>query len=107
MSIFQEYEETRDDIGHEMFDTIQKYLDAVSPLENYDKYNEELRQYKDLEGQDYINKMEEKPPVFSRCRTLCFAHLRLFTVYIISHSQEKCNILQKIVLFALATERKA
>lgn len=59
MSIFQEYEETRDDIGHEMFDTIQKYLDAVSPLENYDKYNEELRQYKDLEGQDYINKMEE------------------------------------------------
>ena len=59
MSIFQEYEETRDDIGHEMFDTIQKYLDVVSPLENYDKYNEELRHYKNWTGDAYIKKMEE------------------------------------------------
>jgi len=59
MSIFQEYEEIRDDIGHEMFDTIQKYLDVVSPLENYDKFNEELSEYKNWSGDAYINKMEE------------------------------------------------
>lgn len=59
MSILQEYEEIRSDIGYEKYDTIQKYLDIVSPMERYDKYNEELQKYNNLSGNDYIDKAEE------------------------------------------------
>lgn len=42
MSIFQEYEEIRDRIGHEKYDMIEKYLDIVCSKENLNKYYEEL-----------------------------------------------------------------
>lgn len=59
MSILQEYEEIRSDIGYEEFDTIQKYLDIVSPMEQYDKYNDEIREFSNLSGEEYIKKIEE------------------------------------------------
>lgn len=59
MSILQEYEEIRSDIGYEEFDTIQKYLDIFSPMEQYDKYNEEIRGFTNLSGEEYIKKLEE------------------------------------------------
>ena len=42
MSILQEYEEIREFIGHDLYDSIDNYLKEVSPQEQYEKYNKEL-----------------------------------------------------------------
>ena len=39
MSILQEYEEIREFIGHDLYDSIDNYLKEVSPHEQYEKYN--------------------------------------------------------------------
>lgn len=59
MSILQEYEETRAILGKDMYDAISKYLDKVSPPQKYDDYMKELDKYKELKGQQYIDKLEE------------------------------------------------
>lgn len=59
MSILQEYEDIRSDIGLEKFDTIQRYLDKVSPIENYDKYDEELRKNNKLSYYEFVQKDKE------------------------------------------------
>lgn len=59
MSILQEYEQIRNQIGHEKYDMIEKYLDEVSPQEDYDKYEEELRLYKDLPYDEWDIKEKE------------------------------------------------
>lgn len=59
MSILQEYEETRAILGKDMYDAISKYLDKVSPPQKYDDYMKELDRYKELKGQQYIDKLEE------------------------------------------------
>jgi len=42
MSIFQDFERIRNDIGHEKYDMIEKYLEIVSPNKNVDKYFKEM-----------------------------------------------------------------
>ena len=42
MSILQEYENIRNEIGLKMHHAIEMYLQEVTPDENYNKYNEEL-----------------------------------------------------------------
>lgn len=59
MSILQEYEEIRSDLGFEKFDMIQKYLDKVSPIEKYDKYDEELKKFHKLPYEEFAKKDKE------------------------------------------------
>lgn len=42
MSIFQDFERIRNDIGYEKYDMIEKYLEIISPNKNVDKYFKEM-----------------------------------------------------------------
>ena len=42
MSIFQDFESIRNNIGHEKYDMINEYLDTISLQENIDKYFKEM-----------------------------------------------------------------
>lgn len=56
MSIFQEYEEIRNLIGHEMYDTIGKYLDIITKTEDYEKFSKELSK---IPGEQIYKKIPE------------------------------------------------
>ena len=57
MSILQEYEEIREDLGFK-YDAIEDYLNVISPSSQYRIYDEELRKLSNLdyENFDTINK---------------------------------------------------
>lgn len=59
MSLLQEYEQIRKQIGYEKYDMIERYLNEVSPKESYDKYDEELRLNKDLPFDVWMRKEKE------------------------------------------------
>ena len=42
MSIMQEYDTIKKDIGEKTFKDLEKYLNEVTPIENYEIYQEEL-----------------------------------------------------------------
>lgn len=63
MSILQEYEQIRKQIGYEKYDMIEQYLNEVSPQENQNKYDEELKLLKDLPFEEWLvqeNKLKDK-----------------------------------------------
>ena len=60
MSIFQEYEEIRDRIGHEKYDMIEKYLDTVCSKDSLNKYYEELNKAIKEETTTNWNDMDKK-----------------------------------------------
>ena len=62
MSIMQDFEQARKIIGAEKYNSIEKYLNEVSPKEKIEKYEKELNEYgnSELFNISYINsKMEE------------------------------------------------
>lgn len=59
MSISQEYEEIREEIGHEKFDMIEKYLDEICPQSKYKKYDKESRELLFSSGDLWLEKDKE------------------------------------------------
>lgn len=59
MSILQEYEEIREEMGHEKYDAIDKYLDEICPQSKYEEYDKESRELLKLSGEQWIDKDKE------------------------------------------------
>jgi len=59
MSIMQEYEQIRKEIGAKKYDSIEEYLDEVCPQSNYDKYNKELNSLIDIPTEEWLKKKSE------------------------------------------------
>ena len=63
MSILQEYEEIKKQIGYEKYNMIEKYLDIVCPREKYNQYEERLKSISQFPYEDWIvekNELENK-----------------------------------------------
>jgi len=63
MSIFQDFEKVRNDIGHEKYDMIEKYLETICTQDNIDKYFKEMNtiwKYPPIEWNDRANKLKQK-----------------------------------------------
>lgn len=61
MSIMQEYEQIRKEIGYKKYDAIDTYLNEKCPKENYDKYQKELISITTIPGiseQEWLKKKE-------------------------------------------------
>lgn len=58
MSILQEYEEIREDLGFK-YDAIEDYLNVVSPPSQYKKYEEELKKLSSLDYENFDIKNKE------------------------------------------------
>ena len=48
MSIMQEYEQIRKEIGTKKYDAIEEYLNEICPNSNYDKYNKKYMISKEI-----------------------------------------------------------
>lgn len=59
MSIMQEYEQIRKEIGHDKYDAIDKYLEEICPKEIYDKYQKELNKIFDLPPDEWLKQKQE------------------------------------------------
>lgn len=59
MSITQEYEQIRNEIGHKKYDAIDRYLNEVCPKENYNKYNNELFKLMNLPFDEWHKQKKE------------------------------------------------
>lgn len=63
MSIFQDFEKIRDNIGHEKYDMIEKYLDTICDKNNVDKYFKEMNSIWKLSPDKWnskVNQLKEK-----------------------------------------------
>lgn len=63
MSIMQDYEETRKQIGKDKYDAIEKYIDEICPRSTFRKYEKELNNLVGLESQEWDKqkkKLEQK-----------------------------------------------
>lgn len=63
MSLFQEFDEIRNNIGHEKYDLIETYLNNISPQKNVDKYFKELNKVWELpptKWNDKANQLKQK-----------------------------------------------
>ena len=59
MSIMQEYEQIRKEIGQDKYDAIDKYLEEICPKENYDKYQKELNKIFSLPPEKWLKQKQE------------------------------------------------
>ena len=63
MSIMQEYEKIKKEIGEEKFDTIEQYIDEICPKSNFRMYEKELNSLTGLELEEWDKqkkKLEQK-----------------------------------------------
>lgn len=59
MSIMQEYEQIRKEIGTKKYDAIEEYLNEICPNSQYDKYNKKLNSLIDLSTEEWLQKKAE------------------------------------------------
>lgn len=59
MSIMQEYEQIRKEIGAKKYDAIEEYLNEICPNCNYDKYNKKLNSLIDFPTEEWLKKKAE------------------------------------------------
>ena len=59
MSIMQEYEQIRKEIGTKKYDAIEEYLNEICPNSQYDKYNKKLNSLIDLSTEEWLKKKTE------------------------------------------------
>jgi len=65
MSILQEYEQIRKELGHTKYDSIEEYIDIVCPKDKFDKYSKELTKLKDLPYDQWCEKKKELEDKYS------------------------------------------
>lgn len=59
MSILQEYEKIREEMGHEKYDAISEYLEKICPKEKQIEYENEIKALEGLSTIKMLNKRVE------------------------------------------------
>lgn len=59
MSIMQDYEQVRKNIGKEMYDAIEKYLDEICPKSVFNKYEKELNKLDNSDPEEWAKQKKK------------------------------------------------